>query len=165
MTEWDLMIKIAKANNTGDGETLAALISEHDFAGKERATTLALSGFAITKDNVRRHQSAAKKLVSLPAPKAMREALRQELLKGLIERITITVTILVEHINRYVAIDGNGVGGNLYMVLSNKNISNDHISFCLNQAQEKNDMAGVKLANLLLLASKTQRLKACHKWH
>jgi hypothetical protein len=77
---------------------------------------------------------------------------------------SITVPLLVEQINRYVSIDGNGVGGNLYMVLSNKNVSNDDIDFCLNQAQENNDVDGIELANLLLSASKTQRLKACNQW-
>ena len=77
---------------------------------------------------------------------------------------SITVPLLVEQINRYVSIDGNGVGGNLCMVLSNKNVSNDDIDFCLNQAQKNNDVDGIELANLLLSASKTQRLKACNQW-
>jgi len=76
----------------------------------------------------------------------------------------ITTPLLVEKIKDYVSRAGNEVGGNLFMVLSNYNIHNDHIQYCLNQANERGDQAGVDLAKLLLKASKTQRLKACKSW-
>lgn len=76
----------------------------------------------------------------------------------------LTITVVLPIINAYVAKKGNGVGGNLYIVLSNKNILDEHIEFCLNQAEEKNDADGVNLARVLLKLSKTQRLKLCHQW-
>jgi len=53
----------------------------------------------------------------------------------------------------------NPAGGNLHIVLDNKNVKNYHVEFCLQQAIKNNDIEGVKLAKILLKMSKTQRLK------
>lgn len=47
----------------------------------------------------------------------------------------------------------------LHMVLNNKNIKDDHINYCLEQARQYGDEQGVSLAETLLNMSKTQRLK------
>jgi hypothetical protein len=48
---------------------------------------------------------------------------------------------------------------NLHMVLNNKNIKDDHINYCLEQARKFGDEQGASLAETLLQMSKTQRLK------
>ncbi|HHC7101287.1 TPA: hypothetical protein ACN38J_003568 [Vibrio parahaemolyticus] len=48
---------------------------------------------------------------------------------------------------------------NLHMVINNKNIKDEHINFCLEQARKCGDEQGVILAETLLKMSKTQRLK------
>jgi hypothetical protein len=55
--------------------------------------------------------------------------------------------------------DGNGVGGNLHIVLDDGNINDSDIKFCLERAIETNDVDGIKLAEILLNMSKTQRSK------
>lgn len=79
-------------------------------------------------------------------------------------RQQINTPTLVKNINAYVAIEGNNVGGNLYSVLSNKNISDRDIAYALIKCCDKGDQAGATLAKQLLSASKTQRLKACSSW-
>lgn len=76
----------------------------------------------------------------------------------------LSFTDVLPMVNNYVVKDTNQIGGNLSMVLSNKNITNENIQFCMNQAKEKDDLEGVQLAKMLLLLSKTQRLKVCHQW-
>lgn len=73
----------------------------------------------------------------------------------------LTIPDVLPLVNAYVSKKGNQLGGNLAMVLSNDNILDSNIQFCLNQAEEKEDCEGVNLANLLLKLSKTQRLKIC----
>ena len=53
----------------------------------------------------------------------------------------------------------NKTGGSLHLVLDDNNVDDSHVNYCLNVAIENNDLPGVKLAKLLLLMSKTQRLK------
>lgn len=64
-------------------------------------------------------------------------------------------------VNAYTSKPENNVGGNLYMVLSNLNISNEPVEFCKNQALKNNDTGGVKVADALLKLTKTQREKMC----
>lgn len=49
--------------------------------------------------------------------------------------------------------------GSLHIVLQDQNVNDSHVIFCLNAAKESNDLDGVILAKLLLMMSKTQRLK------
>lgn len=53
----------------------------------------------------------------------------------------------------------NGTGGALHLVLDDGNVDDSHVSFCLNEAAQNDDLPGVHLALLLLRMSKTQRLK------
>jgi hypothetical protein len=59
----------------------------------------------------------------------------------------------------YYAKPGNSVGGNLHLVLENKNVSNGHVIHCLTTAIDNDDQDGEILARKLLGMSKTQRLK------
>ena len=59
----------------------------------------------------------------------------------------------------YVAKPGNGVGGNLHIVLDEGNVCDGHILYCLDRCREKGDTDGVALAETLLRMSKTQRSK------
>jgi hypothetical protein len=75
----------------------------------------------------------------------------------------IDVTYVLPVVKTFIAKEGNLTGGNLHMVLSNKNILDWHIEFCLQAAKDDNDSDGVLIAELLLKMSKTQRLKICHQ--
>lgn len=87
MSEWDLMTEIAKANNSGNDQYLATLILDNDFTGMNRAVTMLVSSFQLTKENVSSNIEAAKKLVGLDSPKALRESLRHSMLVELIQEI------------------------------------------------------------------------------
>ena len=54
---------------------------------------------------------------------------------------------------------GHHVGGNLHVVLDEGNIRDSDILFCRDEAIAHQDHEGVKIANLLLQMSKTQRSK------
>jgi hypothetical protein len=92
MTEWELMTEIAKANNQGNNVRLAELILDNDFTDKSQAATIAISSFQLTKENAITYQDAARKLAELPEPKAFRESLRQDVLKGIIDESRQSVT-------------------------------------------------------------------------
>ena len=62
---------------------------------------------------------------------------------------------------RYYTLPGNGVGGNLHIVLDDGNIDNRSVAFCIDQAVNKGDVDGEQLGKLLLLMSQTQRRKLC----
>ena len=53
----------------------------------------------------------------------------------------------------------NPTGGVLHIVLDDGNIRDSCVIFCLELAIEKDDTEGEALARLILLMSKTQRLK------
>jgi hypothetical protein len=57
---------------------------------------------------------------------------------------------------------GNAAGGNLHIILEDQNTSDSDITFCINEAKDKNDVDAVKIAELMLKMSKTQRLKASY---
>lgn len=59
----------------------------------------------------------------------------------------------------YYAKPGNEVGGNLHIVLDDRNVQSNHVRFCMEQAVARGDMDGVELAKMLLQMTKTQRLK------
>jgi hypothetical protein len=59
----------------------------------------------------------------------------------------------------YYAKPGNSCGGNLHIVLDDGNIEDYWVKSCINVARQKGDEDGVKLAELLLRMSKTQRRK------
>jgi hypothetical protein len=74
------------------------------------------------------------------------------------------VAYVLPLVKELIAKEGNLTGGYLHMVLSNKNIRNSDIEFCLKAAKDNNDNDSVRIAKLLLKMSKTQRLKVCHHW-
>ena len=70
-----------------------------------------------------------------------------------------TIPEVLPIIQEYYQKPGNGVGGNLHIVLEDGNIENRHIRSCLRRARENEDLEGIKIAELLLRMSKTQRRK------
>lgn len=73
----------------------------------------------------------------------------------------LTVPDVLPLVEEYYRKPGNGVGGNLHIVLDDYNIQNRHIEFCLKEAQVAGDEDGIRIARLLLKMSKSQRLKIC----
>ena len=63
----------------------------------------------------------------------------------------------------------SGVGGNLHVVLDDGNIRDDDIRFCQARIAEEPDETKrdveARCAELLLRASRTQRLKAVRGWY
>lgn len=74
-----------------------------------------------------------------------------------------TVPEVLPLVNAYYRKPGNAVGGSLHIVLEDENIDNGHVQFCLDYAREHGDDDGVKLAELLLKMSRTQRRKISRK--
>lgn len=87
MTEWEFMTEIAKANNNGDDERMSQLILENDFQDMKQAITMLFSCFQLTKENIKTHISAAKKLSKFDAPESYRESIRHSMLSELIKEI------------------------------------------------------------------------------
>lgn len=70
-----------------------------------------------------------------------------------------TVPEVLPLVRAYYAMPGNGVGGNLHIVLDDANVDDGSVHFCINAAREAGDTEGVKLGEVLLAMSKTQRRK------
>ncbi len=68
-----------------------------------------------------------------------------------------TVPEVRELVSEYYCQPGNAVGGALHIVVDDGNIEDHHIQFCRNEALERGDPEGVRIADLLLQMSKTQR--------
>lgn len=64
----------------------------------------------------------------------------------------------------YCAKPENSVGGSLHIVLEDGNVADSHVAFCREWAADRGDDDGVRLAELLLLMSKTQRSKLARLW-
>lgn len=56
-------------------------------------------------------------------------------------------------------LEKNLAWGSLHIVLSDNNVDDDSVRFCINYAEEKGDQEGKELAEILLTMSKTQRLR------
>ncbi len=76
-----------------------------------------------------------------------------------------TVPEVLPLVQAYYATPGNEVGGALHLVLSDGNVNDSHVQFCLNAARERGDEKGIELAELLLRMSRTQRLKLYRAKH
>ena len=74
-----------------------------------------------------------------------------------------TVPEVQPYVNAYYAMEGNGAGGSLHIVLDDGNVNDGHVQFCIEFAQERDDPDGVLLARVLLAMSPTQRLKLSRK--
>jgi len=70
-----------------------------------------------------------------------------------------TIPEVTPLVKDYYRKEGNGVGGSLHIVLEDANVNDSDVLFCLQWAKDNNDTDGVRLAELLLQMSKTQRLK------
>jgi hypothetical protein len=57
----------------------------------------------------------------------------------------------------------NPAGGSLHIVLDDWNLEDDHIKYCINYAKECNDNEAVKLGEIMLQLSMTQRNKLVNK--
>lgn len=66
---------------------------------------------------------------------------------------------------RYYEQAGNELGGSLHILLDDFNVEHQHVEFCILQASLNQDQFGAALAGLILVLSKTQRLKLVHKLH
>ena len=73
-----------------------------------------------------------------------------------------TVPEVLPIVRHYCGLPGNGCGGNLHIVLDDKNVRDSDVQFCLVQCEEKEDLEGAELCSLLLRMSTTQRLKICN---
>jgi hypothetical protein len=73
-----------------------------------------------------------------------------------------TVADVVKMVNAYYRLDGNSVGGNLHVVLSDGNLETKHVEYCRNHAAEQGDVQGVEIADAMLAMSITQRNKVYH---
>lgn len=79
-TEWEIMKGIAHAGNNGKQGVLADIITSNCFMGMKNAVTIAVSGFELTDENIKKHSKAAIKLASLKEPESFREGLRHAVL-------------------------------------------------------------------------------------
>jgi hypothetical protein len=70
-----------------------------------------------------------------------------------------TIPEVLPLVRAYCAKPENGVGGSLHLVLEDGNVDNSDVEFCRDWARMHNDLDGVLLAEILLLMTKTQRLK------
>jgi hypothetical protein len=70
-----------------------------------------------------------------------------------------TVPEVLPLVEAYYDKPGNGVGGSLHIVLEDGNIRTSDVEFCRQWALDHGDADGVRLAELLLRMSQTQRRK------
>ncbi|MDP3963705.1 MAG: hypothetical protein Q8Q39_04375 [bacterium] len=71
----------------------------------------------------------------------------------------LTVPDVAPLVQAYYSKPGNGVGGSLHIVLDDGNIEDSHVRFCRKHAETLNDIDGIRLCDLLLQMTKTQRRK------
>lgn len=72
-----------------------------------------------------------------------------------------TVRDVIPLAQAYCAKPGNGVGGNLHIVLEDGNTRTRHILYCRRQCVEKGDVDGLALCDLLLRMTHRQRYRVC----
>lgn len=76
-----------------------------------------------------------------------------------------TVPMLRELITDYKYRCGNGVGGNLHIVLEDRNVRDQDLKHVRDVCIHNNDQDGLKIAELMLQMSKTQRSKLALEFH
>lgn len=96
------------------------------------------------------------------------DALRSEDLldqiSALVERGTKpTVPEVLPLVREFVTLPGNEAGGSLHIVLDDYNERDSDVRSCVQHAVERGDALGVALARLLLLCSRSQRLRLAHE--
>ncbi len=70
-----------------------------------------------------------------------------------------TIPEVLPVVHDYYAKPGNGQGGSLHIVLDDGNVDDGNVVFCRQWAVDHHDPDGVRLADLLLRMSTTQRRK------
>jgi hypothetical protein len=73
-----------------------------------------------------------------------------------------TVPEVLPIVRAFYAKPGNEVGGSLHVVLDDGNVGDDHLNAAVESARETGDADGEMLGRVLLLCSRTQRLKVYH---
>jgi len=80
----------------------------------------------------------------------------------------VKINEIIKLAKDYYSKEGNECGGSLHIVLDDGNLEDDNIKFCINYAKENNDIDGIKIGELLLTLSMTQRNKMynelCDSW-
>lgn len=76
-----------------------------------------------------------------------------------------TASELAGFIVAYYRVPGHEVGYTLHIVLDDGNYRDSHVRFCLRAAVAVGDRFGIKLARMLLAASRTQRSAAAKGAH
>jgi hypothetical protein len=74
---------------------------------------------------------------------------------------------VIQRFAAYRSQPGNREWGSLHIVLSDGNVGEDSVRFCMAWARDHNDTEGLALAAILLSMSRTQRLKldrAVYDW-
>jgi hypothetical protein len=74
---------------------------------------------------------------------------------------TLTVERVAKVLSRYLQRPKNNVGGSLHIITDDGNYALRSAQFCELYATEIGDWSGARLARLLMLCSRTQRIKAC----
>ena len=64
-SEWDWMVAMAKASNSGDKQAVSRIICDAPLAEMPRLQHMAISVFEITKENVSTYPDAAERLAEL----------------------------------------------------------------------------------------------------
>ena len=62
-------------------------------------------------------------------------------------------------VQAFYAMDGNGAGGVLHVVLDDQNTEDSSVRFCLEMAERENDPLAIELCKVLLIMSPTGRGK------
>lgn len=69
---------------------------------------------------------------------------------------------IVELARRFYAKPGNGVGGNLHVVLDDNNLDDGCIRSAIERCREQSDEDGLVIATALLEMTPSQRRRVCH---
>jgi len=70
-----------------------------------------------------------------------------------------TIPEVMPSVIAYINKTGNGVGGSLHVVICDNNPRDCDVRSCLEYATERGDTDGVKLAETMLLMSRSQRIR------
>ncbi len=70
-----------------------------------------------------------------------------------------TVPQVLPLVREFLAMPGNGIGGQLHIVLDEGNVNDEHVDMCIAQARDTSDHCAQALGWVLRRMSKTQRRK------
>ncbi len=75
----------------------------------------------------------------------------------------ITIPEVVKDFAEFYQKPGNGVWGNLHIVLEDGNVENSHVGWCLKNALEQKDYESARLCGFLLQMTRSQRSRLPRK--